>query len=90
MPRVRRRGRVESNVREALADFFGTLPAVRTKGGRALQSKVVRASGLSAQKVSPGDVVAMVDFETGRYTVKRVNDGAEDLIALQNIGERVT
>ena len=39
------------------------------------------------KKLQPGDVVRMLDFHVGAYTVRRESDGLEDVIASQNIGE---
>jgi hypothetical protein len=89
-----RAGEHKATWREALADFFGPLPGRSPQFGPNVgdrfQVKLCDPPVYPLKKLSPGDVVAMVDFETGRYTVQRVSDGLEALIAWQNIGERVS
>ena len=79
--------------REALTDFFGPLtgrsPQFGPQVGERFKVKLCEPPVYSLKRLSPGDVVVISDFETGAYTVHRISDGVEEIVAHQNIGERV-
>ncbi|HWN97409.1 MAG TPA: hypothetical protein VNT99_20425 [Methylomirabilota bacterium] len=81
--------------REAVADFYGALAGCSPRFGPKVGDMIeVRDSDpvgcYPLRGLQPGDLVKMLDFETGAYTVQRERDGLETIIAYQNIGRIVT
>jgi len=78
--------------REALRAFYGELPGRSPRSGPPVGSRiVVRESdpvGCSPlHELQPGDIVRLIDFTVGAYTVQRESDGLEEVLAFQNLGE---
>jgi hypothetical protein len=89
----RREGELRPTWREALRAFYGELmgrsPRYGPQVGSRFRVKLCDPPVYPFWKLSAGDVVTLIDFETGAFTVQRDGDGMEEEIAFQNIGEIV-
>ena len=80
--------------RDALRAFYGDLPGrsppFGPQVGQRFQLRAIEPPVYPLPKgFNVGDVVTMIDFETGSYTVRRDSDGAVTEIQQQNIGDPV-
>ena len=71
--------------REALRAFYGELPG-RGGGGRAiLRHSIPEGSYPLRDGLEPGDVVKLIDFHVGYWTVQRERDGLEGVVYTVNV-----
>ena len=85
-------GAFRTTWREALADFYGPLPGRSPQRGPKVGARLVVCESNPAGiyplgGLTAGDVVTLVDFEMGAFTVQRECDAFESVIARQNIGQ---
>ena len=77
--------------REALKAFYGELPGRSPPFGPQVGDRfVVRecepVGCYPLRGLKPGEIVCMLDFHVGAYTVQRESDGLEAIIQWQNVG----
>ena len=71
--------------REALRAFYGELPG-RFGGGRAIVCHSIPEGSYPLREgLEPGDVVKLIDFHVGYWTVQRERDGLESVVFKTNI-----
>ena len=91
--RCRRQSHWFPSWREALKAFYGELPGRPPQFGPQVGARIVMKQddpvGCYPLRggLQIGDVVRLIDFHVGAFTVQRESDGLEAVVAHQNLGE---